>query len=457
MPKRSHFRLRSRAGIVYIMGLVFLTVLSALAIVLVSTTSTGLRQAENSRQVLNARLATESGLAVMLQVLQGVQLPADTTEEILLENLRAGLAETLEGTNNFDEGAIQKVGQVVTVPTINYGEGSFSSQFTLGTEGRYMLTVTGQAGNVTRTASIELMPSAISGSAFEYGIASRGRVAIGGSSTIEGVNQPEEAKVLSILNAEEVIRIQGAVTITGELFLSEQGATVDIQGNSASVAGTNGKDNILNNCVNFVTKPEFPEIDTAQFAPLATNVMDSASDYNQSTYSNIRIAANTNPEFGNDVVLNGIVYIEAPNDVTFKNDCVINGMVVTEDGSDFSFDDCQLTFKSKVSVPGVEVLPDTSEFVEVKKHTGTFLLAPGFGANFHAQVNSNSGTIAADKLDFWGHCDLTIKGLIMGLSERDMTFHGHNTITIDNQNTDQTPAGFNLPLRLTPDPDSYVE
>ncbi|MDY7011237.1 MAG: hypothetical protein SVV80_10875 [Planctomycetota bacterium] len=445
-------------GFAYVLALLLLAIFSTLAVAFASTTDLDLQKSNNSRNSAGAQMAAESGLAFMLWELKNTQLPANTTEETLLDNLSDSLAERLEGTTNLGAETVAQNGGAVTVPLINYGGNSFSCSFTQLGENLCRLTVTGQSEGVSRTVSIDLTMTNSSSAAFDYGIASRGKIAVWGHSEVVGVNDSDEAKMLSILDDSGAIDLRGNVNIEGELFLTDDDASVEIQGNSAEVAGETDKDAILSNHVHTVPEPEFPEVDTEQFADLATGeVIDSSSNLNKATYDNIRIAAGTNPQFGHDVVINGIVYVEAPNVVTFKNDCVINGMIVTEDGSDYSFDDCQLIFKSKVSSPGVEASPDTPEFDEIKEQTGTFVLGPGFGVDFRAQVNTINGVIAADKVDFRGHVSITVKGSILGLTNKDTTLHGHNTISIDSSGKDKTPAGFLLPKELVPIPGSYAE
>ena len=286
--------------------------------------------------------------------------------------------------------------------------------------------------------------------------------------SVNGANHPNEARILSILDHEDAICLHGNVTIGGELiidgevvvggalFLTDDDAAASVHGNSATVGGATGEDAILEN-VRRVPEPEFPEVDTTPFAALATgDHLDESSDYDQPVYNNIYIEAGADPEFGDGVVINGIVYIEAPNKVTFKGDCTINGLIVTEAGGDF--DDCQLVFKSRVNAPGVDALPDDDpQFAEIKQHGGTFLLAPGFGVEFQGNASVVSGSIAADRIELKGNSDLTIKGFILGLTERELKLNGNTSITIDTSDIDSTPAGLLLPLKLTPDPDTYVE
>jgi len=448
---------RAPGGFAYVLAVVLLSLFASVAVALVATTGGGTRQAQNARRVLTAQLAAESGLEFMLAALRDLTLPADMTEASLLDDLTSGLSAHLEGTGNLNGASLSLAGGVLTVPWITYGEAAFQCRFHQDGEGACWLVVTGRDDSVQRSVAMELKQSPAPGGIFDYGIASRGRIGIWGSSCVRGLNEPGEAHVFSSLDDEEAIKLRGNVTIEGELFLSGDGATADVQGNSATVGGVSGRDAILETCVHEVPDPEFPKPDPAGFRDLAVNDLPPGNQHNGATYTNIRIPAGRNPQFGNDVVLNGIVYIEAPNQVTFKSDCTINGFVVTEDGSPFDFDECQITFKSKVTSPGVDALPDTPEFAAIRQYEGSFVLAPGFGVQFHGQVNAINGYIAADKIDLWGHVDLTVTGFVLGLTEREMTLHGHNTLTINSDTSGRTWGGLDLAQQLSPNPNTYVE
>ena len=447
---------RYSSGVAYILALLLLALFSTLALAITTQATVGLRQSSNSCDAMNARMTAESGLAFMLGVLRDVTLPPETTDQTLILNLGERLASRLDDTPNLADGAVTH-DSVVSVPAIAWQRGSFRCTFSPIGDSRCRLIVTGTMKDAARTISIDLSLVGQTKGVFGYGIASKGKIGVWGTSLLTGANEPGEANVLSILDQAEAIELCGNTTIGGELNLSDPAATVGIRGNSVTVNGTSGRDDILENHVHRVAEPEFPVVSTESLASLADNVLDASSNYNRNTYNNIRIKSRTNPQFGNDVVLNGIVYIEAPNTVTFKNDCTVNGMIITEDGSSYGVDNCQLIFKSKVTCLGVETLPETPEFSRVKEHTGTFVLAPGFAVEFRGQVNTINGTIAADRFDFRGNCNLTIKGFILGLSKQAMTFHGNNIVTIDATNADRTPAGLLVPKQLVPVQGTYRE
>jgi len=69
----------------------------------------------------------------------------------------------------------------------------------------------------------------------------------------------------------------------------------------------------------------------ASFEPFATYVVNSGNVNSlPSTLQNIRIKAGTNPTF-NDVLIEGVVFVETPNNVKFTGNATLQGVIVTQD------------------------------------------------------------------------------------------------------------------------------
>ena len=447
-------------GVVSILALLLLTVLSTLIISFAQLTGLSLRMGNNFRRTVDARLATESGMAFTIYQLRRVRLPADTTEATLAANLTTALGSRLDGTANLGGAAVTNTGSEVYVPPIPLDAGSTFCCWILpvGTD-LCRLKVKGSAGGVDRYLTIDLAVTPRLPSVFNYGLASGGPVLLSGASKIVGVNDPAEASVFAAVPAGgEAISIGGnGVTVSGDLFVSGEDGSVAITG-SPSIGGSTDPATVAEHIHFGVEAPEFPELDVAPLAALATNVVDGSTDTVSpgQTFTNIRIAAGTDPSFGSDTVINGVVYVEAPNLVSFTGHAQINGMIVTEDKG-LPIEQCQLSFAGTVEAAGVEALPDTEEFALVKQHTGTFVLAPGFGATFAGNFSTVSGTIAADQLTFSGTSEGVIRGSVIGLSGLPTQMAGKVEIYVDRVKADPNPAGFVKSLALEPVADSYSE
>ncbi len=450
--------LPGRGGSVYILAMVFIAIFSALAVGFVSATTLGIRASGNHRAAMDAQLAAESGLSFMLQRLGNIRLPGTTTQATFLANLQAAMAADMGGTANLAGGAIAIEGNAVQVPAISLGSGAFTAAVSCKDANHATIRVEGTSGGLTRRVEMDLDLSSRRAGAFDFGLASRGRIEISGSSQIVGVNNPAEASVISVTsNVYPAISISGNVIVSGDLSVSGQNCYVDISG-TPTIAGSSNPAIIAQHIHAGVTPPDFPAIDVAPLAALATNVVNSSTDISQkgTVFKNIRIAAGTNPTFSSDIEIQGVVYIEAPNNVRFEGQTTLRGMIVTEPNV-AAVDNCQIHFAGHVDAYGVETLPTTAEFAAVRQQTGTFIVAPGFGVTFAGSFSAINGSIAADQLTFTGTAEGVVQGSVIGLADRPTSIGGNVEINVDRAHADSDPAGFINPKALTPDPDTYRE
>ena len=186
---------------------------------------------------------------------------------------------------------------------------------------------------------------------------------------------------------------------------------------------------------------EIPEVDPTIFERFATNIVDRhTSTAGKRTFTNIRIKANTNPTFTGNITIDGIVYIEKPNRVTFAGNLELTGMIVTDPGHDTTNN--QINFLGITTTTGVEDLPDTSEFHELRTLTGSFLLAPGFTTTFTGNVGIINGTMAADAYTFAGNCGGIIRGSLVNYGTATLTLAGNSALAFDHSGYSGEPAGF---------------
>lgn len=457
---------RSRGGTAYVMSLMAVIVFSILAAALASSTTLILRAGDNYRSVVNARLAAESGMDFMLNQIRIIRIPVDTNEDTVSANLTQALGNLLNTTANVAGQSVtvsrEHAGDdchhwTVHVPDIQLPYGSFSCTLLPAAPDRCTLVVKGIANDISRSVAIDLVMTPRPNVAFDFGLASFGPVSVVGNARIVGVNDPSEASVLAAdTSGGTALSLAANAVIAGDLTVVGDGH-IAISG-SPSLGGTTDPELMADHIHSVPEPPDVPTLNIGPIAALATNVVDSTTHTSSSglTFSNIRIAAGTNPTFASDVVINGVIYVEAPNHVTFSGNSTINGMVVTED-SENPIESCQLNFAGGMQAFGVETLPDTPEFSEIKQHTGSFVVAPGFSVTFSAQFSTINGTIAADKLTFTGQAGGIINGAVIGLSEHPMALDGGVEIRVDRLNARPDPAGFVDTMALEADPASYTE
>ncbi len=458
MRSLQHATRKNNQGLAYILAVLLLTVLTALAAAFATTTSLHLRKSYNSRNSMEAQLAVENGMSYTLMVLKSLYLPGTTTQDNFLANLTEVLGDQFDGTANLGAQAVTDNGSAVIVPEITTPHGAFTCSLTSVSASRCRLQVTGTANDVLRRASIELMFVSKRPAVFDYGIASKGQISIHGNAQIVGVNDPSEASILSATASHDnAIILDGGVTVSGDLYAAGDSSYVSISG-SPEIAGSTDPAVYAQNIHTGVDVPDFPTLDTAPLAALATNVVDATTDISTSglVFNNIRIAAGTNPVFSSDVTINGIVYIEAPNIVQFAGQTTLNGIVVTEE-NDSPISDCKITFAGGVEVGGIEILPDTPEFADVKLQTGTFVVAPGFDVTFAGHFSAINGCIAADKLTFTGTAEGTVRGSVIGLKDMLTDIGGNVSVQVDRNDSGTRNAGFVDSLIMFVVPDTYTE
>jgi hypothetical protein len=449
-----------RGGLVYVLALVLLVVLTSVAVTVVGASGLSIRSSDNYDAVTRARLVAESGLAFLVGQIQQINLPYSTSGANFLTNLNTVLGNELNGTGNLAGQTVGINGSGVDIPQIQTGEGGFSARITWLGSDLARLEVVGQARNVSRTVAMNLELGPKASGVFDYGIASRGKIVIKGNATFDGVNMPEEANILSTKSTPVAIEAGGSAYIGGDLSVTgEEGDYIIISGRGLSIGGTSDINEIVEHHLHLgVDDPEWPEVDISPFVPMAVNVLGSSSP-GGGTYTNIRIPAGTNPSFGGDTVVNGVMYIESPNQVKFTAKATINGVVVTEEDPGQALTDCQIDFRGQASAPGVQGLPNTEEWQTLKQYVGTVILAPGFGVSFRGNTNTINGTVAADELSFLGNSSISgnVTGSVLGLKNLPMTLSGSCTIKVDKLHSSKFPPGFQYPRGLTAVADSYAE
>jgi len=444
-------------GIAYVMALLLLVILTTLAVAFAATTNLNVRKSDNNQKAQAALLTAESGLHYMVMTLRGVRLPENTTAETFLANLADSLGLKLDGTGNLPGQGVSNTGTAVYVPSIAIPHGAFVSYLTRTDAGNCRLEVVGTAGGLSRRVSMEFELQIRRPAVFDYGLASKGQISIFGNASIVSVNDPSDASVLSatVSHADAII-IDGNTTISGDLHAAGADSYVSISG-TPEIAGSTDPEVYADNIHIGVEVPDFPAVDTDPFLALATgDIIDSSFDFSQSglVLNNLLIKAGTNPTFSNDITINGVVYIEAPNVVKFTGNTTMNGVIATE-GSDEPIENCKLTFSGGVTVGSVEDLPE--EFAAVKQLSGTFIVAPGFDVTFSGHFSAINGCIAADKLTFTGSAEGTVQGSVIGLRDLPTSVGGTVNIFVDRENANQNPAGFLNSFALVAVPETYTE
>jgi hypothetical protein len=456
----SRRRLGARpSGVISILAMVFLVIASALAVSYAALSNGALQQAHNHTTALSARLQAESGLAFLLDKMSSLGIPKGAEGQELLDAVAAGLQGQLDGTANLGGSAVGYNGAAVLIPSIVTDEGSFSATVTPSGSVGMLLSVTGTAGTLARTVSMECSLLAGGSAAFDYGIATGGKVDLTGNARILGANCADEAKVLSTTYADdEAYKLTGNCRIDGDIYASNPAAYVTLIGNTSIGGVSNWDPEIVDHIHIGIGDVELPEVDPNVFEPFATNVVDASTQKTGNlTFENIRIAAGTNPTFAGNITINGVVFVEVPNQVQFSGNVTVTGVIVTQDAGEGAYNSNTIKFTGNTTSRSVSELPDTPPFHDLRDMTGSFLLAPGFGVEFVGNFGTVNGCMAADKFKWTGNAGGTVRGPVISYSDEDFKMTGNANLTIDRSDGTDLPAGFARAAELQPNADTYTE
>lgn len=486
-----------RRGVTSILAMMFLLLLAVLALGFYAATTVNVQVAHSDTQAGEAIVAADSGLAFMRYQLSKLQVPAGTTPDQLIQAVYNDLAARMDGTDNLAGGQIGFDGSTVSIPA------SADEHVMLAdNSGRFRATITASANQlsvkvtgthrdpaITRTVKMSFNPSPRQG-IFDYAIASRGVISTSGSSRIYGSPVKTTATMLSADKTNAYPIQAGGKEIGGDLSIVN--ASADVQLQSGSVGGSSDEDDIIANHIHKgVPEPEFPTVDISVFtsfvskpytdpsvqsrAPVAAQPMLAASsgtlfaknDNNGAggagggtTYTNCYVPANANPTFNSSDIIQGVLYIKAPNQVKFNGGCTIRGVIVVENNPQLSPSDTLLDFRGNVSVYGVETL-DPVQFPQLRTLTGSFILAENAAVDFKGNFTTEaSGSIIAGSVGFGGSAGGSINGAIIGMNAAcPMSLSNANSSPIVFTGTAKTnpPSGLNFSTYFKADPTSYLE
>ena len=435
---------RVQGGLISVLGIEFLAIFAGLSVALVAVANMEVQKADNDGAMAEARIAAESGLALCTQLLlSNPEWSAGPQRQDLLNVLGSSLAGELGVEGTLQESTDEYGTAMISIPQVPLGGGqSFSARLFMFTDEIVRVMVIGsipgtqQAEGSTLRRCISMDFAAAPITPFEYGMYVNGPIIVGMNLDFRSVHDSPEA---SLYSASGIITI-GSGYIDGDVCLSGDDTEASI---GATVNG---------DVYSEVGEPLVPRIDVSVFEKFATNIVDSNTPTMSGTFTNIRIKAGTNPVFGSVTVL-GVVFVEAPNYVDFGNSVDLTGVVVTEDpGEGASLDTHKIEFKNTLTMRGVEDLPDTPEFAELRTLPGTSFLCPGFKLEFKNNFDTISGTMLAEAIESKNNMDAVLYGTIIVLGDGGLTINNNATMTVDTTKYTGVPPGFIADAQLLSDP-----
>jgi hypothetical protein len=391
------------------LAMLYLVLFSTLATAFYSAFTMAVQISYNDRGARRALVAAESGMEFIRFHLWSLDIEHNTSVDELFDRVYDDLAGQLNGSANLGGGSITQTGEKILIPgdPAQYVALANGDSFRIEIErsGKELLvSVIGRtsAGITASSPACKLRlrygiferPSSI----FDFGVASRSAINMVGNTDILGYPDPSSGSVLSTASVDYPLTMGSNCGISGEVSFSSPGAWVDAGTNSVinnEVGEANWADN-----VHEVDQPDFPVVDTADFAALAVNTITSSSPASGS-FTNIRIPAGLNPVFNSDVALLGVVYIEEPNVVKFNGHVTVTGVIVVENNDGTNWQSNSIKFLGGATATGPEGLPeDDPQFAELRDMNGAFhpLGARGQAAKEVAAADHDRG-LDAEMLD----------------------------------------------------------
>jgi len=284
---------------------------------------TNVQIANNQHKVNSAFGSAESGLEIMRYWLNRVRIPNLTAPSAIFSTVAASLQNdlTLNGilniTANYD-------GSQITIPSVTLVSAdntSFSAVLRQLDNDTVQLDVTGTNGQIRRTIRVNFDIEPYRFPIFDFGLATKGPLNFNGNPTIRGLNSNREADIYTeSQNNNIAVLVTGNTNFDGDISIGDPNANVDFQGD-VLIGGDHNQEAIDNHVFICVDPPEFPIPDTGYFQQYATGpVIDPSTDTSHHmTLTNATIQAGTDPSFGGNVVVEGILFMESPNIITFKH------------------------------------------------------------------------------------------------------------------------------------------
>jgi hypothetical protein len=456
----------SRRGVVAVIAMVYLVLFSVLAMGAYSAITSSIQVSYNQRDVNAARAAAESGMEFIRYQLYQLNIPHNTAPSQMFATVYAKLGLALNGTVNMngDTVGLDGTGTVISIPS----QGAAKAIAADGTGSKFFLTITQNAQQlivkvtgigrnsvvVARAVQMNYAVAQKASSIFNYGVANNGTISMNGNTSITGATDPTKGSVLSASTTSSTpVTMSGATLISGDVSMVNPAGHISTTGSPSVDGYTPASPNFAQHVHIGVTPPDFPQIDTTVFVPYATNVYAGGK-----TLINTVIPPNTNPSFTGNTTVQGVLYIQTPNNVTFGGNLTIQGVIVVQNDPTGGTAGNALNFSGNVAATSISTLPANATFPAAERAlANVFLLAPGFAVNFSGNFGTIGGSMIADQFTFNGNAGGSVTGSVVGLQNLPMTLSGNSDISINSTGTTAFPPGVFFGSDYAPLPDTWLE
>ncbi|MDQ3439693.1 MAG: hypothetical protein M3478_05025 [Planctomycetota bacterium] len=462
---------RRRRGATAILAMLYLVLFSTLALGFYASTTTAVQVSHNDGQVSRAFLASESGLEFMRYHLERVSIPPTTTGAASTTELANDLAERLEDTGNMPGLTVGASGTVITIPAEpnayikldSSGNAGFRATITDWPEqGKVVLKVVGRYGTTTVARAIQMDFTRVpkETSIFDHAVASKGQIVVKKNAvTSLDPNNAHQATMMSAMLTHPSILVTGG-SIGGKLTILDDPTTVGADSSvtitGGSVAGESNATTALDQHVSTVTTPpEFPYFDTEPYRAFTSGTSTGASSH--ATLKNVRVPAGSNPNFNGGATIQGILYIESPNEVTINGNLNLNGFIVFEGAGDTSTNALKISGNMTTGP-----LPSSAEFDAIRAASGVAILAPTTNLLMSGNAKGTlKGNVIVGSVATSGNpADIIIDHgtlVVMDETPNSAVFDG-KTIKFNGTGANNLPkVGMTFAQAYDPEPESYEE
>ena len=437
-------------GIALIITMVVLAIISALVLSLAAVSAANLQITENRQNASKALASAHSGIEILRHFL-------NNTNAEIGSSCISSINDSLICPIHFTPTGAQIDFDPTTIDSAD--NQSFSAVLSQLDSNTVSLAVTGSCGNFDKKITVNFNVASRGNSVFDYGVASKGALQMSGQAELSGVDLAIDSDVyIDGQSFGDSFSITNNASVAGNVYISAPYASYPSIGSQAEVGGESMPDACDH--IFLGTPPaQFPAPNPSFFEPFATGpeitsatIIDSCAVLN-----NVTIKANTNPTFAGHVTINGVLFIEQPNVVTFAGQATVRGIIVGDGTVGESTSSNKLVFSGQVECLDVSGLTG-AEFDGIKEQTGTFILAPGFSAQFSGQTTIDNGAIAASGITFTGQAGGTINGSIINYSPtQPVILSGQSSLSFHRSGTETSPAGFLPVTKLSFQPQTYAE
>lgn len=474
-----------------LLAMLYLVIFAALALGFYAQTNIASQLSHNERSGAEAQMATESGLQFLRYHLGSVNVQAGLTDDLTFEELYMQLSGRLDGTGNLGG---QLIGYAPGSPTIPGSTSviripdSDTGFITLTPEQQFRAVITQSGANVTvkvtgkttrsgtrRSLAITFSRDQIRGTVLDYSIASRSPIEIE-ETVLATPLKPGGVKAGSILitssRTTPTLELDDDTVIGGDIYFTSLTPVLEID-NKVTVAGLAPTDPLFNSHIHKgFPAPPFPVIDTSVFKPYAgnplyggTTIATSGATFSNTTLKNVLIKANTNPRFGVGTTLQGVIYVETPNNIQFDNAAEIRGVIAVQNSPTGTSATNLMQFRN-TPMYAIETLPaaDPAFPAELRALTGSAILAPTFSldfddADFPVEFTSTIGNIVGDRIALDEYALGTIQGslLVLGDTADGMKIEADAQMTFTLPDPNKRPAGMYFSHRYVPVHKTYAE